>query len=52
MHGLYFNDEPNLVQKEELVFDNEQRELVDSVLLAVHRGDPMQNIVMWMLQEA
>ena len=44
-NGLYSNDEPNLEHQEELDFDklnNEQRELVDSVLQAVRGGDPMQ----------
>ena len=56
-NGLYFNDGPNLEQEEELDFDklnNEQREMVDSVLLEVHGGDrrPRQpDIFMWMLQE-
>ena len=44
-NGLYSNVEPNLEHQEELDFDklnNEQREQVDSVLQAVHGGDPTQ----------
>ena len=45
LNDNFGNNEPNQEQQEELDFhklNNEQRELVDSVLQAVHGDDPTQ----------